>query len=46
MFHVKHMLESDNQFVVDLLTALRQEKFSLIGWGCFLIRSWIAHEYK
>jgi phosphatidylglycerophosphate synthase len=40
MFHVKHMLESDNQFVVDLLTTLRQEKFSLTGWGRFLVRSW------
>ena len=40
MFHVKHMLEGDNQFVVDLLTTLRQEKFSLAGWGRFLVRSW------
>src|SRR3954452_11531981 len=40
MFHVKHILESDNQFVVDLLTTLRQEKFSLVGWGRFLVRSW------
>jgi phosphatidylglycerophosphate synthase len=27
-------------FVVDLLTTLRQQRFSLYAWGCFLQRSW------
>src|ERR1700676_986795 len=40
MFHMKHSIESENQFVVDLLTTLRNEKFSPIGWGRFLWRSW------
>ena len=33
-------IPSENQFVMDLLTALREEKFSLPGWGRFLARSW------
>jgi len=52
MFHVKHpsqirtlymaeiIEKSENQFVVDLLTTLRQEKFSPIGWWRFFGRSW------
>ncbi len=30
----------DSQFVVDLLTTLRQERFSPRGWWRFLLRSW------
>lgn len=40
MFHVKHSVEKENEFVVDLLTTLRNEKFSPLGWGRFLARSW------
>ena len=29
-----------NQFVVDLLTTLRQEEFSPLAWLRFLARSW------
>ena len=32
--------ESENAFVVDLLTTLRNEKFSPPGWWRFLVRSW------
>jgi phosphatidylglycerophosphate synthase len=32
--------ESENAFVVDLLTTLRHEKFSPKAWGRFLARSW------
>ena len=32
--------ESENAFVVDLLTTLRNEKFSIPGWWHFLVRSW------
>ncbi len=32
--------ESENAFVVDLLTTLRHEKFSLKAWGRFFARSW------
>jgi phosphatidylglycerophosphate synthase len=32
---------SDQTFVVDLLTTLRQEHFSLHAWGSFLQRSWL-----
>ena len=32
--------EQENQFVVDLLTTLRQDRFSLPGWWRFLGRSW------
>src|SRR5947209_16421655 len=39
MFHVKHPIEGSNQFVVDLLITLRQEKFSPLGWLRFLKRS-------
>lgn len=44
MFHVKHFMkytvESQSQFVVDLLTTLREEKFSPQGWWHFIARSW------
>ena len=40
MFHMKHSIEGENQFVVDLLTTLSNEKFSPLGWGRFLWRSW------
>ncbi len=30
----------ENQFVIDLLTTLREEKFSVPGWWHFLARSW------
>jgi phosphatidylglycerophosphate synthase len=33
-------MPSEKQFVVDLLTTLREEKFSLPGWGRFFARSW------
>ena len=33
-------VEKERQFVVDLLTTLRQDKFSLTGWWRFLGRSW------
>src|SRR5947207_14573494 len=43
-------LSHENQFVVDLLTTLRNEKFSLRAWMRFLGRSWkmscrTAHDY-
>jgi phosphatidylglycerophosphate synthase len=43
--HVKHTVESQNQFVVDLLTTLRKEKFSPRGWWHFIIRSWETSWY-
>lgn len=33
-------IPSEKQFVVDLLKTLREEKFSLPGWGRFLAHSW------
>lgn len=33
-------INNENQFVVDLLTTLREDKFSPHGWGHFLLRSW------
>jgi len=33
-------INNENQFVVDLLTTLREEKFSPPGWWRFLARSW------
>jgi phosphatidylglycerophosphate synthase len=33
-------LKRENQFVVDVLTTLRQEHFSPLGWWRFLGRSW------
>src|SRR2546430_3476452 len=40
MVSVKNTAESEKQFVVDLLTTLRQEKFSPRGWWRFFRRSW------
>ncbi len=37
---MEQTVRSDNQFVVDLLTTLRNEKFSPIGWWRFFARSW------
>lgn len=37
---MKHMVEGQDQFVVDLLTKLREDRFSPAGWGRFLRRSW------
>jgi len=37
---MKHTINSQNQFVVDLLTTLRREKFSPRGWWRFFVRSW------
>lgn len=37
---MKHSIEGENQFVLDLLTTLRNEKFSPLGWRRFLWRSW------
>lgn len=34
------MLSNESQFVVDLLTTLRDEKFSLPAWARFFVRSW------
>ena len=33
-------MNNENQFVVDLLTTLREENFSPLGWWRFLARSW------
>ncbi|MHB8597312.1 MAG: CDP-alcohol phosphatidyltransferase family protein [Ktedonobacteraceae bacterium] len=33
-------INNENQFVVDLLTTLREDKFSPLGWWHFLLRSW------
>lgn len=33
-------INNENSFVVDLLTTLREEKFSPLGWWQFLARSW------
>src|SRR2546421_164560 len=40
MFHVKHTAKNQNQFVIDLLTSLRSEKFSPLAWWRFFARSW------
>ncbi|HCI78289.1 MAG TPA: hypothetical protein DHW02_01210 [Ktedonobacter sp.] len=40
MEHPQQHISSNNQFVVDLLTTLREEKYSLIAWQRFLVRSW------
>src|SRR5215472_16231444 len=54
MFHVKHSplsdgfsnmaqtIDNENQFVVDLLATLRNERFSPLAWVHFLRRSWEA----
>jgi len=33
-------VSSENQFIVDLLTTLQQERFSPLAWWHFLVRSW------
>ena len=40
MEHPQQHIPSNNQFVVDLLTMLREEKYSLLAWQRFLVRSW------
>jgi len=37
---VDHTIGSENQFVVDLLITLRQEKFNPLGWWRFFGHSW------
>lgn len=37
---MKYSVDSQNQFVVDLLTTLRKERFSPLGWWHFIGRSW------
>jgi phosphatidylglycerophosphate synthase len=37
---MEQSVHSDNQFVVDLLTTLREERFSPRGWWRFFARSW------
>jgi len=37
---MKYTVDSQSQFVVDLLTVLREEKFSPRGWQHFIARSW------
>src|SRR5579872_3530041 len=37
---MRQNMNNENQFVVDLLTTLREENFSLLGWWRFLARSW------
>ncbi|HEY6542136.1 MAG TPA: CDP-alcohol phosphatidyltransferase family protein [Ktedonobacteraceae bacterium] len=38
-------LSNESQFVVDLLEALRHEKFSLSAWARFFVRSWKMSRY-
>lgn len=40
VFGVAQIIDSENQFVVDLLTTLHNQKFGLQAWGHFLRRSW------
>ncbi len=35
-----YAIDTQNQFVVDLLTTLRKDKFSPLGWWRFIARSW------
>ncbi len=37
---MSYTVDSQNQFVIDLLTTLRKEKFSPLGWWHFIRRSW------
>jgi phosphatidylglycerophosphate synthase len=37
---MKYTVDNQSQFVVDLLTGLREEKFSPRGWRHFIARSW------
>ena len=50
MEHLQPNVAQNNQFVVDLLTTLRDDKYSLSAWQRFLRRSWrmsceTAHTY-
>lgn len=38
--NTENTLNPDKQFVVDLLTTLRNERFHPIGWWRFIVRSW------
>lgn len=40
MEHPQQATVQDNQFVVDLLTTLREEKYRPVAWQRFLVRSW------
>lgn len=40
MEHPPLNVTHDNQFVIDLLTTLREDNYSLVAWQRFLIRSW------
>src|SRR5215831_9913122 len=35
-----YTIDTQNQFIIDLLKTLRKEKFSPRGWWHFLVRSW------
>ncbi|GAC1662462.1 MAG: hypothetical protein PVS3B3_33680 [Ktedonobacteraceae bacterium] len=37
---MRHPINNENSFVVDLLTTLQKDRFSLAAWERFLIRSW------
>jgi len=37
---MRQSVSNENQFVVDLLTTLRKDRFSLVAWRQFLVRSW------
>ncbi len=37
---MNYSIDSQSQFVVDLLTTLRKERFSPLGWWHFIRRSW------
>jgi len=37
---MKQAINDESQFVVELLTTLRRERFSPVAWGHFLKRSW------
>jgi phosphatidylglycerophosphate synthase len=40
MEHPQQRITHTNKFVVDLLTTLREDKYSLMAWQRFLVRSW------
>ncbi len=37
---MRQSVSEENQFVVDLLTTLQKDRFSLAAWWRFLVRSW------
>ena len=37
---MRQSINADNQFVVDVLTTLKRDKFTLAAWWHFLVRSW------